>query len=146
MPVAVYSEHRRGDRRKSATVRTVELVLRLENRSGEISVIFIHDTAMVRLNTEYLGHTYTTDVLTFPLGDGAEGIEAEIYINLDQVERQAREYGVPFGEEVNRTVIHGVLHLAGYTDKTEKQRSVMRAKEDEYLRLLAAGRKRNRKG
>jgi probable rRNA maturation factor len=142
MAVTVYSEHRKGDRRKSATTRTVDFVLKRENRSGEISVIFIGDAAMRRLNARYLGHRYTTDVITFPLGEHENSIEAEIYINLDQVERQAREYNVPFSEEINRAAIHGVLHLVGFNDIGIKQQSVMKAKEDEYLRLMAADRRR----
>jgi probable rRNA maturation factor len=146
MAVTVYSEHRKGDRRKSATARTIDFVLKRENRSAEISVIFIGDVAMRRLNTRYLGHRYTTDVITFPLVENENSIEAEIYINLDQVERQAREYGVPFSEEINRVAIHGVLHLVGFNDIRTEQQSAMKAKEDEYLRLMTAERRRKIKG
>ena len=93
---------------------------------------------MSKLHRQYSGVKGTTDVLTFDLTERGGVVEGDIYICLDQARRQAKEYHVPQYEEVARLAVHGVLHLAGYSDKTAAGRSKMRTLEDE---ALAQGRK-----
>lgn len=92
---------------------------------------------MVRLNTAYLRHRYATDVLSFPLsGRGDTMLEGEVYVNLDQARRQAREYKVTMRNEAARLVIHGMLHLLAYDDKRPDDRRVMKRMEEKYLRTM----------
>ena len=100
-----------------------------------LRVIGIDSRTCRKLNREFLGHDYVTDVLAFSLGEGMR-FEGEIYINLDRAQQQAAEYGVSPTHERARLVIHGVLHLIGYDDRTTRQSKRMRAREDHYLQRL----------
>lgn len=88
---------------------------------------------MIALNSTYLRHRYTTDVLSFSLNEHANALDGEVYVNLDQARRQAKEYSVSEREERKRLVVHGVLHLTGYEDTTVKQREEMHQHENIYL-------------
>jgi len=118
--------------------RTAAAVVRTEGRRhADLRLVFTNDTRMRTLNTRWLGHRRTTDVLTFPFEDrSAEMLEGEIYVNLDQARRQAARERVSERSEISRLVIHGVLHLLGYDDASPSQKKVMSGKEDEYLRSL----------
>lgn len=119
------------------------MVLRDEGyRAGEISVVCVSDGVSRRMNRRFLGHDYATDVISFPLGEG-DTIEGELYVNLDRARVQARQYGVTATHELARLVVHGVLHLTGYDDRTVDDRKRMRFREDGILTRLfrAPGRK-----
>ena len=118
------------------TFKAVEVVLKSElKRKYLVSVVFTDDRLMKRINQEYLSHNDVTDVIAFQLQDG-QGPDAEVYVNLDQARRQAKMYGVSFGDEVRRLLIHGTLHLAGYRDSTKRMKERMRRREDLYLLRL----------
>ncbi len=118
--------------------RTAAAVLRGEGAADAIvRVIFTGDSFMKRLNRTWLKHRSTTDVLSFPLESGrGKPLEGEIYVNLDQARRQARDYGVTDRIEIARLVIHGSLHLLGYDDATPALKREMAGREDEYLDAL----------
>lgn len=99
----------------------------------EVKVIFVDKAEILRLNNEFLKHDYYTDVITFNLDD--EFIDGEIYICTDVAQSQADEYKVSFKNELMRLAIHGFLHLAGYEDSTEEEKSQMKSLEDKYLNL-----------
>jgi probable rRNA maturation factor len=97
---------------------------------GTIGVIFVDDSYMTQLNQRFGGRESTTDVLAFPLKDRYDtDILGEIYISVDRARRQAKDYGVPVERELRHLVIHGLLHLAGYSH------SEMRSRAEEYLNL-----------
>lgn len=113
-------------------------VLRGEQRSGQVDVILTTDSSLRRLNREFRGKDKTTDVLSFPWSDEGslvdpEGYLGEIYISLEQVERQAPRFGATPGEELERVLVHGLLHLCGYDHLTPSERRIMREKENLYL-------------
>ncbi len=118
--------------------KTARTVLRGEGASDVVlRVIFTGDAAMKRLHRDWLGRPSTTDVLTFPIESGrGKPLEAEIYVNLDQCRRQARDVGASDRQEIARLVIHGALHLVGFRDSTPALRRAMSAREDAYLRRL----------
>lgn len=97
----------------------------------EICFIFCSDEYLRQINIEHLQHDYYTDVITFPYTQGA--VHGDIFISSDRVADNARGLGVPFLHELCRVMAHGVLHLAGYADKTPEEVQIMRAKEDFYL-------------
>jgi probable rRNA maturation factor len=130
-----------GRRIRHADVRrTVAAVVRKEGRRhADLRLIFTTDARMRTLNTRWLGHRSTTDVLSFPFDDRpAEVLEGEVYVNLDQARRQAATERVSDRNEISRLVIHGVLHLIGYDDTSPAKKKIMTGKEDEYLRILRA--------
>ncbi len=98
---------------------------------GVVRVLFLDEKEHRAMNVEFLGHDFDTDVITFPLEE--DPIEGEIYVNIEQGRRQAREHKVPFYHEWRRLAIHGALHLAGYLDSTVEEKRVMRDLENHYL-------------
>ncbi len=115
---------------------TVKFLRRLKVSQARISIVFVKDAAMRRLNRESLGHDYVTDIVTFALSERSDRVlEGELVICPAQARRNARLYAEPFERELWRYVAHGLLHLKGYDDVTEKQRALMRNKEDILLGL-----------
>lgn len=114
----------------------IEYVVRKENKTlGEIVVILTNNSYLLKINQDFLKHNYFTDVITF--GKGFKNyIAGEIYISIDQVQINAINYHVPPREELFRVIIHGVLHLIGYTDDNEQDRKLMGQKEDTYLEYM----------
>lgn len=104
-----------------------------EKESKRINVITTGDGDIVKLNKKFLGRSYKTDVISFPLSKGKE-IEGEIYISLDTVKENATHWGVSTWDEWRRVVIHGILHLIGYLDDKREEQRIMQEKEDYYLK------------
>lgn len=100
-----------------------------------MNIVFLDDDGLLAINREYLNHDYYTDIITFPIEETDELLEADIYISLDRVEDNAKEYAVSYEDELLRVVLHGALHLCGYMDKTEEEISIMRSKENYYMSL-----------
>jgi probable rRNA maturation factor len=96
-------------------------------------VVYVDSRRCRALNRKFLRHDYVTDVLSFPLGDTGQGVEGEVYVNLDRARKQAGEYGVSESSERDRLVVHGTLHLLGYDDRTRAAALRMRRREDWYL-------------
>ncbi|HYQ85997.1 MAG TPA: rRNA maturation RNase YbeY [Bacteroidota bacterium] len=134
--IGVYTAASRPPLARDETIRIARRVLTRERRkAAAIAIIYINDRSMIRMNAAYLKRRRTTDVLSFPLSDLADGLlEGEVYVNLDRARRQARRFGVTFRNEVARLVIHGVLHLLDYDDKRESEKRQMTRLEDAYLR------------
>ena len=100
-----------------------------------INYIYTSDEYLLRLNREFLNHNTFTDIITFDQSIQKDQIEGDIYISIDRIKENARSLTIPFTEELHRVMIHGILHLMGYSDKTESERQVMRKKENHYLAL-----------
>ena len=103
-------------------------------RLGDISVIFCSDNYILDVNIKYLGHDYFTDIITFDYCEG-DRLSGDLFISIDSVRENAVHYGTEFEDELNRVMVHGVLHLVGYDDHTAAEKKEMRAKEDYYLSL-----------
>lgn len=101
----------------------------------ELCFIFCNDAYLHKINIEFLKHDTLTDIITFDYNVGKQ-IHGEIYISTERVEENAAEYGISFEEELRRVMIHGVLHLCGFKDKTPDEEKIMRIKEDDYLVLF----------
>jgi rRNA maturation RNase YbeY len=97
----------------------------------EVQYVFCTDEKLREMNVEYLDHDYYTDVITFPYSDHA--VHGDVFISCDRVADNAQRLGVPFEQELCRVLVHGVLHLCGYLDKTEDEEKSMREREDFYL-------------
>ncbi len=101
-----------------------------------ISFNLCSDEYILQLNNEALQHDYYTDIITFELNEKDEPIEGDIYISIDRVKDNAITLHIPFINELHRVLIHGVLHLCGYKDKSKKEELLMREKENYYLNKL----------
>ena len=100
-----------------------------------LNIIFCTDKALLQVNKDFLQHDYYTDIITFPINESKQSIEAELYISIDRIRDNAKTAAVPFKEELHRVIFHGCLHLTGYNDKSSQQIKNMREREDHYLRL-----------
>lgn len=103
---------------------------------SEVSFIFCSDEYLLGLNKEFLNHDTLTDILTFNLSDVSLPIISEIYISVERVTENARLFSVSFLDELYRVMIHGILHLCGYSDHTPELKSEMTTKENYYLEKL----------
>lgn len=122
-------------RQKTLTRKWLKLVAESEICClGDISVIFCSDNYILDINRKYLGHDYFTDIITFDYREG-DRLSGDLFISVDSVGENAVEYGTEFNEELNRVIVHGLLHIIGYDDHTEEETAVMRAKENYYLSL-----------
>lgn len=102
---------------------------------GELLFSFCTDDYLHKINVDYLKHDTFTDIITFDYSSPSL-ISGEIFISLDRVNDNANKFDLPFDFELYRILIHGVLHLLGYKDKSPKEKAEMTAKEDYYLSLL----------
>lgn len=99
-----------------------------------LNYIFCSDSYLRKLNKQFLDHDYFTDIITFPTSiPGEKSISGDIFISIDRVRDNAKTFGVRINEELHRVMVHGLLHLCGYGDKTESEKKLMRKKEDFYL-------------
>lgn len=106
-----------------------------ENKKvGELSFVFCTDECLLEKNIKFLDHATYTDIITFDYSEG-DIISGDLFISIERVAENANAFGVRFEEELDRVLIHGVLHLAGYQDKSKEEASYMREKEDFYLSL-----------
>ena len=111
-------------------------ICKKENKKiGFINCIFCSDGYLLEINKKHLNHSFLTDVITFDYEPKGESLEGDIYISVDRVASNAKDYGVSFQKEVVRVIIHGVLHLMGFLDGSKKEKQVMRSKENKYLSL-----------
>ena len=122
-------------KQKRLTSRWLKLVAESEiRRMGDISIIFCSDNYILDVNMKYLQHDYFTDIITFDYCEG-DRMNGDLFISVDSVRENAQFYGTEFENELNRVIVHGLLHLIGYDDHTEEDIAVMRSKENYYLSL-----------
>ncbi|AUP79439.1 rRNA maturation RNase YbeY [Flavivirga eckloniae] len=101
----------------------------------EINYVFCNDEYLHKLNVEFLNHDTLTDIISFDYSVG-KLIQGDIFISVERVEDNAKDFSVPFKEELHRVIIHGILHYCGYKDKSDSEAKLMREKENHYLEQL----------
>ena len=112
----------------------VESIIDKEGKTlGDINFIFCNDEYLLEINLEYLGHDTYTDIVTFDQSESETEIAGDIYISIDRVKENTQTFEKQFEEELHRVIIHGVLHLIGYGDKTTIEAAEMRKKEEACL-------------
>ncbi len=123
---------------RSATKRLLKKIFVLEEfQLNKISFIFCSDKYLLKINSQILKHNYYTDVITFALSLTGYPIVGEVYISIERIKENAKTYHTLYQNELLRVMIHGVLHLCGYTDKKRIEQDIMRKKEDLYLNLIS---------
>lgn len=104
---------------------------------GDINVVFCTDAYLLEINQTHLDHDYYTDIITFDYCE-ASVVSGDLYISLDRVKENASQLDVDWKTELRRVMVHGVLHLIGFSDKSPKKKKEMRAAEDAALKELSA--------
>ena len=101
---------------------------------GDVAYVFCDDEEILRVNRQYLQHDYYTDIITFDYDEG-DVISGDLFISLDTVRTNAEQLGLPYEQELNRVIIHGILHLCGINDKGPGEREIMEAAENKALAM-----------
>lgn len=101
-------------------------------KPGSITIVFCSDNYLLEMNKKYLEHDYFTDIITFDYVEN-DVISGDLFISIDRVKDNAEKFNATFLNELMRVVFHGVLHLAGFKDKTTPDQQLMREKENFYL-------------
>lgn len=120
---------------KSITDGLKKLILIEYKKLGEIQYIFCDDDYLLKVNQDYLQHDYYTDIITFDYVKG-KVINGDIFISLPRILDNAKNLSTKYEDELKRVLIHGLLHLCGYKDKTDEEKLIMRNKEDFYINLI----------
>lgn len=107
-------------------------------RFGDIIIHWVNDDELLEMNNRFLNHNYYTDIITFDYSRGKK-ISGELFISEDRVVENANKETIPFEQERDRVIAHGVLHLLGFKDKTEQEQEEMRLKEDQFIKELYHG-------
>jgi len=105
-------------------------------KEGDINYVFCDDAYLLKLNIEFLKHDTLTDIISFDDSIG-KILQGDIFISIERVKENAKSFNVLFKEELNRVIVHGILHYCGYKDKSEKDSKQMRNKENFYLKQLS---------
>ncbi len=111
-----------------------EIASKEDNTLSDLSYVFCDDAQITSINRQFLQHDYPTDIITFPYE--YHPVEAEIYISIPTVRANAMRFGVSFESEYLRVIAHGLLHMLGYNDKTEKERDEMTRQENKTILLF----------
>lgn len=119
-----------------ALKKWVENIISLEQfELKEINYIFCSDDYLLQINEDYLSHTDYTDIITFDNSEEEKQIEGDVFISIERIRDNASQLNTSEEDELHRVMIHGVLHLLGYTDSTSEEKAVMRKKEEACLSL-----------
>lgn len=110
-----------------------EIILNEKRIPGTINFLFTNDNTVLAANQKYLNHNTFTDIITFDYTEG-KILNADILISIERVTENAKKFNSQFEKELHRVIIHGVLHLCGYKDKTKKDQALMRDKEEKSLK------------
>ncbi|MBC7914409.1 MAG: rRNA maturation RNase YbeY [Pyrinomonadaceae bacterium] len=137
LPINFFSEDISFTLKEKIHIRNwLKQAIRAENKKlKEITFIFCSDNYLLEINRQYLRHDTFTDIVTFDNSETEEYITGDIFISIERVRENASKYAVNERDELHRVMIHGTLHLIGYTDKKASEKALMTKKEDEYLGL-----------
>jgi probable rRNA maturation factor len=124
-----------GVKDKQKLINWIRLVVKgYERKVGDISFVFCSDDWLLSKNREFLNHDFLTDVITFDYSN-EKSISGDILISIERIKENSDNLHVPFADELSRVMIHGVLHLLGFADKTKIEKQLMRQAEDVSLKL-----------
>ncbi|MFC6097377.1 rRNA maturation RNase YbeY [Flavobacterium qiangtangense] len=112
-----------------------QVILSESKKEGDINYIFCDDEYLHKINIEYLNHDTLTDIISFDYSVGNE-LHGDIFVSVERVADNAKDFEVSFDEELKRVLVHGILHYAGYKDKSEEDELKMRQKEEEKIAMF----------
>lgn len=143
MKVNLFVNHPRAPKLERGRLATlVRRIVEDEKRKADnINIVLVDDGYLLEVNRKFLKHDYKTDVISFDLGED-KSIDGEVYVSVDRALVQARRYEVTLDAEIIRLIVHGILHLTGWEDKTRSEKLRMRKRENSFIELFFAARKR----
>ena len=112
-----------------------QVIVSESKKEGDINYIFCDDEYLHKINVEYLDHDTLTDIISFDYSVGNE-LHGDIFVSVERVADNAKDFEVSFDEELKRVLVHGILHYAGYKDKSEEDELKMRQKEEEKIAMF----------
>jgi len=112
-----------------------QVILSESKKEGDVNYIFCDDEYLHKINVEYLDHDTLTDIISFDYSVGNE-LHGDIFVSVERVADNAKDFEVSFDEELKRVLVHGILHYAGYKDKSEEDELKMRQKEEEKMAMF----------
>jgi len=112
-----------------------QVILSESKKEGDINYIFCDDEYLHKINVEYLDHDTLTDIISFDYSVGNE-LHGDIFVSVERVADNAKDFEVTFDEELKRVLVHGILHYSGYKDKSEEDELKMRQKEEEKIAMF----------
>jgi len=119
--------------KRRATTKWIYFVIEKNHKkAGAIDYIFCSDEDILKMNKHYLNHDYYTDIITFDYSEN-DIVSGDLFISLDTVKSNSEKFGTVYEDELRRVMIHGILHLCGFKDKTPEDEKIMREREDEAL-------------
>lgn len=123
--------------KKNAIKKWIQYIVEKEFKKslGDIAFYFTDDPEIIEINKKYLDHNYFTDIITFNYCT-ENSISGDIVISVDTIISNAKDYNVTYENELHRVIIHGILHLLGFDDSTESQKSKMREMENWALKIF----------
>jgi len=127
-----------GIRKRETTAWIRRVAASYGYTTGEIGYLFVNDEKILETNRQFLSHDYYTDIITFDYTEG-KVLNGDIMISVDTVRTNARKYAKSFDEELQRVIIHGILHLCGINDKGPGEREKMEEAEDKALIMKEVG-------
>jgi len=137
-PINFFSEGTKFRLQKKRVLRSWigEAISEEKKISGDINFIFCKDEYLLKMNRKYLKNNMLTDVLTFSMVEEETMVSGDIYLSIDRIKENSKEFKQPFLKEILRVMIHGVLHLMEYRDESDEERKVMRMRENNYLKRI----------
>ena len=117
---------------KETSIWVASVILEEKCKVGEINYIFCDDNYLLKINVDFLNHDTLTDIISFDYSVGKK-LHGDIYISIERVLDNSKDFKTNFDDELARVIIHGVLHYCGYKDKSPVEQTIMRAKENHYL-------------
>ena len=122
--------------KKNLIKRWIKETVCFENKLfGTINFIFTTDNYLLKINKEYLSHDYFTDIITFNYCE-KDIINGDVFISIETVKNNSSRFNVTFNDELHRVIIHRILHLIGYDDQNDEEKTIMKEKENYYLERL----------
>lgn len=139
MPITFINEQNNFKIKNKTLIRhwILSTIKNEKKQPGHIAFFFVENEKLLKINREYLKHNTYTDIITFDYSD-SDKLSGEIFISTERVNENAKKFKTTFNEELHRVIIHGILHLCGYNDKTKTETAEMRKKETHALSRLTS--------
>ncbi len=135
MPIQFFKEEIKFEIKDITKLKTwLKNIIKSQNHTlGDLNYIFCNDEYLYNINMEYLQHDTYTDIITFDNAEKETQIAGDIYVSVDRIKENAKNFDKDFQNEFCRVLAHGLWHLLGYGDKSEEEATIMRQKENESI-------------
>ena len=137
--ISILNDYNKNISFNSSLIETIikKILSKYNISDASISIILSNKTLLNKLKKDYFSLNHFTDVIAFNLEEKGESLDGEVYISIDDVSENSKEYRVDFNDEFKRVIIHGVLHLIGFEDNTKKAKKEMTTLENSYMTLIS---------